>query len=141
MIDKNVLRQYEDACKLVEETEQEIRELNKRKETIIQTKVKGSMAEFPYIEKSFPVEGMVFTYTDQTALEREEKILHERKQDAERIKQRVEEFINSAPPRMQRIIKFRYIQKMQWNRVAKKMGGRCTGESIRKELDNYLKEK
>ena len=130
-MDKNILSQYMDACELVNETEQDIRELKKKKKTIIQTKVKGSMDIFPYIECSFPVEGMVFTYIDEKQLEDNEKLLIERKANAEEIKKQVEEFINTVPVRMQRIIRFRYLKKMKWSDVAKKMGGDCTADSVR----------
>ena len=31
--------------------------------------------------------------------------------------------------------------KMSWNEIAGKMGGECTGDSVRKELERFLEEK
>ena len=47
-MDKNILSQYIDACELIKETEEEIKKLNRKKKTVIQTNVSGSNPEFPY---------------------------------------------------------------------------------------------
>ena len=41
-MDKNILSQYIDACELIKETEEEIKKLNRKKKTVIQTNVSGS---------------------------------------------------------------------------------------------------
>ena len=41
-MDKRILADYIDACELIKETQEDIRKLNKRKKTVIQTNVKGS---------------------------------------------------------------------------------------------------
>ena len=52
-MDKNILSQYIDACELIKETEEEIKKLNRKKKTVIQTNVSGSNPEFPYNPQHF----------------------------------------------------------------------------------------
>lgn len=54
---------------------------------------------------------------------------------------RVEEYINSiADSRARRIIRYRYIDKLSWNRVADKMGGNSTEDSIRMYVIRFLEK-
>lgn len=135
---KNILEQYVDACKLVEETEEDIRRLKKKRKTIIQTNVRGSNPEFPYQEQHFKVQGTTFTYRDDRQLRMEEKVLEERKANAQAIKEQAEMFMNTVSPRMQRIIRFKIFQKLTWEDTAKKMGKRETAESVRKEYIRFF---
>ncbi len=138
-MDKNILEQYVDACKLVEETEKDIQRLKKKRKTIIQTNVKGSNPEWPYQEQHFKVQGTIFTYKDDFQLRMEEKLLEERKANASQIKQQAEEFMNTVPPRMQRIIRFKIFQKLSWDETAQRMERKATGDSIRMEFDRFMK--
>lgn len=140
-MDKKILNDYIDACALIKETEEDIRKLKKKQKTILQDSVKGSMDEFPYTGKNYHIEGTPYGYSDDSRLRMEEALLIRRKENAEKIKMEVEQFINTLPVRMQRIIRFRIMQKMSWDEVAAKMGGSKTGDTLRKEFDNFLKEK
>lgn len=99
-MDKNILRQYIDACELIKETEQEIKKLNRKKKTVIQTNVSGSNPEFPYNPQHFKVQGTTFNYADDSQLRYQKKILEERKSQAEQLKINVEGWLNTIPPRM-----------------------------------------
>ena len=101
-MDKTVLQEYIDACELVKDIEAEIQKLNRKKKTVIQTNVKGSMHEFPYVEQHFKVQGTTFTVKDDSRL--------------------------------------RYEEKLSWGQVAVKMGRRATADSVRMELERFLKE-
>lgn len=136
---KNILEQYVDACKLVEETEEDIRRLKKKRKTIIQTNVSGSNPEFPYQEQHFKVQGTTFTYRDDRQLRMEEKLLEERKANAQAIKEQAEMFMNTLTPRMQRIVRYKIFEKLSWEDTAKRMGRNATGESIKKEFQRYFK--
>lgn len=141
-MDKEILKEYVDACKLVEETEEDIKRLNKKKKSIVQTNVSGSNPEFPYQQKHFHMEGMQFTYQDDYQLRMEEKLLEERKAEAEKIKLKVQQYINTIDSkRMQRIIRFRYVENMSWEEVAKRMGRKSSADSVRMEAERFLKEK
>ena len=138
-MDKAILQEYVDACELVKETEKEIQKLNRKKKTIIQTNVKGSMHEFPYVEQHFKVQGTTFTVKDDSRLRYEEKLLERQKARAEQIKQQVEEWMLKISSRMQRIVKYRYLEGMTWEQVAAKMGRKAMTDSVRMELNKFLK--
>ena len=139
-MDKNILSQYIDACELIRETEEEIKKLNRQKKTVIQTNVSGSNPEFPYNPQHFKIQGTTFNYADDSQLRYQKKILEERKSQAEQLKTNVEEWLNTIPPRMQRIIKYKVFEELTWQQVAGKMGRKATEESIKKEFQRFFKE-
>ncbi len=138
-MDKAILQAYIDACELMKETEKEIQKLNQKKKTIIQTNVTGSMHEFPYVKQHFKVQGMAFTVKEDSNLRYEEKLLEQQKAKAEQIKLQVEEWMLTIPSRMQRIVKYRYLEGMSWEQVATRMGRKATADSVRMELNNFIK--
>lgn len=140
-VDKKILEQYVDACALIGETEQDIKRLQRKRQTVVTGSVKGSMNDFPYAETHFKIEGTSFTYMDDAQLRIEEKLLEERKTQAKEIKVQVEQWMNSIPVRMQRIIRYKFFEGLSWEQVADRMGKRATGEGIRKELDRFMNEK
>ena len=138
-MDKHTLNDYIDACENIKDAEEEIRKLNKRKKTIIQTNVNGSNPEFPYEKKRFKIQGMEFTYKDDMSLKVYKKTLEERKQKAEELKLEVERWLNTIPNRMQRIIRYKIFEGMTWEQVAQKIGRKATADSVRKEFEKFLK--
>lgn len=139
-MDKSILQEYIDACELIKETEKDICRLEQKRKTVVQTAVKGSMKEFPYTEQHFRIQGTAFTVNDDRNLRHEEKVLAQRKEDAERIRHMVEEWMQGIPPRMQRIVRYRYLEGMTWEQVAMRMGRKATADSVRKGLYRFLKE-
>lgn len=139
-MDKNILSQYIDACELIRETEEEIKKLNRKKKTVIQTNVSGSNPDFPYNPQHFKIQGTTFNYADDSRLRYQKKILEERKSQAEQLKTNVEEWLNTIPPRMQRIIKCKVFEELTWQQVAQRMGRKATEESIKKEYQRFFKE-
>ena len=140
-MDKHILNDYIDACELVKETEADIRRLKKKKRTIVQTNVKGSNPDFPYQEQHFRIHGTAFTYQDDGNLRLEEKLLEERKENATKVKMQVEQWLNTIPNRMQRIIRYKIFEGMTWEQVAIRIGRKATGESIRHEYNRFMEEK
>ena len=138
-MDKNILNDYIDACALVQETERDIRALKKKRKTIIQTNVSGSNPDFPYQPQHFKIEGTTFTYADDSALRWDECLLERRKANAEKIKLNVEEWMLTIPARMQRIIRWKFLEELTWEEVAVKMGRKATGDSVRMEFTNFMK--
>ena len=140
-MDKDILKQYIDACEAVKETEEQIRQLRKNRKTVVVDAVKGSMHDFPFAEKTFRMEGLSYSaVADPGQLDREELILEERKAAAAQIKSQVEAWLNTIPVRMQRIIKYRIFEELSWRQVAMKMGRRATEESVRKEYNRFFEE-
>lgn len=140
-MEKKILEQYIDACELIKETEKDIRRLKKKRQTIVQTSVSGSNPEFPYNPQHFKIAGMAFTYEEDARLRHEEKIMEERRENAQRLKVEVEQWMNHIPQRMQRIIKYRVFEEMSWSQVASKLGRKATEESVKKEYHRFFEEK
>ena len=140
LLDKQILKDYVDACELVKETEEDIRRLKAKKGHTVQDSVRGSMHDFPYAPQSFHIEGDGYTYEDDRELREEEKLLLQRRANAEQIKLQAEKYINFAPVRIQRIIRMRIMKKMSWNEIAGKMGGKATENSLKKEFQRYFEK-
>lgn len=140
-MDKAILEDYIDACEQIRETEKEISALKKKRKTIIQTNVSGSNPNFPYEKKHFKIQGTTITVREDSRLRQQEKVLEERKENAERLKQQVEEWLNTIPNRMQRIIRYKIFEGSTWEQAAAKIGRKATGETLRKEFENFMRKK
>lgn len=139
-MDKDILKQYIDACEAVKETEEQIRRLKNNRKTVVVDTVKGSMHDFPYAAKSFKVCGISHSVLEHPGqLDREERLLEERKAAAAQIKSQVEAWLNTIPVRMQRIIRYRIFEKMSWKQVAMKMGRHATENGLKKEFERFFK--
>ena len=139
-MDKNILSDYIDCCELLKETEKDIRRLRKKKKIIVQTTVSGSNPEFPYNPQHFKIQGTTFTYREDSRLRMEEQLLEKRKQDCEAMKLEVEAWLNTVPKRMQRIIRYKFFDRMSWEEVAVRMKCKAGGEAMRKEYDRFMKK-
>lgn len=137
-MDKDILNDYMDACALIKETEEDIRKLKRKKKTVIQTNVKGSNPDFPYQPQHFKIQGITFTYEDDSHLRFEEKLLEERKANAEKLKLQVDQWMLTVPMRMQRIIRYKCFDKLSWGEVALKLGGKATEASIKMEFQRFM---
>lgn len=140
-MDKEILRQYIDACEQVKEAKEDILRLKKNRKKIVQDRVSGSAHEFPYTEKSFHIEGLPYPVVqDPDELDRREEILRERLRRAEEIKCQVEAWMLTIPQRMQRIIRYRVFEEMSWNEVAIRMGRSVTEASVKMEYMRFMAE-
>lgn len=138
-MDKKLLEDYIDACENIKDTEKHIQKLKKQKKTVIQTNVTGSNPNFPYEKTHFKIQGTQFTYGDDRFLRINEKMLEERKSNAEELKLQVEQWMNTIPNRMQRIIRYKIFEGMTWEQVAMRIGRKATADSIRMEFNNFMK--
>lgn len=139
-MDKEILKQYIDACEQVKEAKADILRLKKNRKKIVQDRVSGSAHEFPYTAKSFHIEGLSYPVVkDPDELDRREAILQEQLQKAEEIKRQVEAWMLTIPHRMQRIIRYRVFEELSWNEVAIRMGRKATADSVRMEYTNFMK--
>ncbi len=139
-MDKRILIDYIDACKIVEETKEEIRKLKKNRKRILTDTVKGSSHDFPYTLQTYRTEGLAYSVVkNPDELNRLEETLKERLQNAEKIKHDVEVWLNTIPMRMQRIIRYKIFEGLTWAEVAIRMGRKATPDGIRKEYENFMK--
>ena len=140
-MDKEILKQYIDACEQVREAKADILRLKKNRKRIEQDRVTGSAHEFPYTAKSFHIEGLAYPVVkNPDELDRREEILRERLQRAEEIKRQVEVWMITIPQRMQRIIRYRVFDELSWNEVAIRMGRKATADSVRMEYIRFMGE-
>ena len=138
-MDKRILNDYIDACAVIRETEAEIRKLEKKRK-LVQDKVTGSNPEWPYEPRSFSLGGTVETVADANRLNFEKHILEMQKEDAEKIKKQVEEWMLTVPIRMQRIIRYKIFKELTWEEVATLMKSKRGGEAVRKEFERFIKK-
>ena len=138
-MDKRILNDYIDACEYIRETEAEIRSLKKSRKTVID-KVRGRNPDFPYQPQSFGIAGTTDTYANVDLIRSEEHILETQKRQAEELKIQVEEWMEEVPFRMQRIIRYKFFKELTWEEVAKLMGRRATGDSVRMEFNNFMRK-
>lgn len=132
------LNDYIDADALYNETVKEIARLQRRKGTVIQDSVKGSMPDFPYAAKNFHIAGIVYSPQDDECLRNDEAILAERARIAGETKRKVEMYMNRIPSRMQRIIKYKIFEGEAWEEVAARLGRGATGDSVRMEYKRFV---
>lgn len=141
-MDKQILKDYIDACAQVKETKEQLLKLRKAKKRREQDAVKGSSHEFPYTAQTFRIEGIAYPLVQDPGEEDHlEEILRERLWNAERIKHDVEAWMNTISMRMQRIIRYKIFEEMTWNEVAERMGRKATELSIKKEYQRFMDDK
>ena len=139
-MDKRILEDYIDACENIKDIEKNIQQLRKRKNTVVRDSVSGSNPNFPYEKMTFKIQGARFNYTDEDRLRAEEAILEEGKAKAEELKLQVEQWMNTIPNRMQRIIRYKIFDGMTWEQVASRIGRNATGEGIRMEYNRFMEK-
>ena len=139
---RSILEQYIDACELIKETERDIDALEKKHTEVVHDKVYGSNPEFPYEARGFNIYGAADADAgdQQKLLTAEYRLLAERKAKAKKLKASVEEWMNTLPPRIVRIIRYHFFQGLTWESTARKLGKNATAESVRKEFERFFKE-
>lgn len=140
-MDKKMLEEYIDACKLAEETERELWELEKKKVPAIMGKAIGSNPEFPFQKRGFLMHGEEFAYGEGKEFAMKKKALRHQVERAESIKRQIEEWLVGQPMRIQRIVRYRIFQRLSWEETAQKMGRGATGDSVRMEYRRFFEKK
>lgn len=142
-MEKNVLKQYISLKKEIEDINIRIQKLQAKLEAIneagnVKDAVKGGAGGL----QTFHVEGFPVAEEDETKylLQKNIRILEERKAKAAELVVKVESYINTIDDsRMRRMITYRYIDNMSWQMVADKMGRGYTENSCKKQMERFLK--
>lgn len=159
MISKEILTQYADLQQEAKETRQKIEKLEdtinrieKRLSEIeegetVKDKVTGGLGGL----QSYKIEGIPLKEYNQKKSELMVKklLLNQRKSTLEILEfdllqktNEVEEFMTSLDDsRMRRIINLRFIENLSWNKVADRIGGGNTEDSIKKSFYRFIEEK
>ena len=144
MISKEILIQYSDLQEEIKEVRQRIEKTEKQierieKEGAVCDKVMGGEGGL----QSFKIEG--FPYPEYS---RKKTLLYSRKATLTSLEMelletlnQVEEFIASVDDsRMRRIINLRFIENLSWNKVADRIGGGNTEDSIRMAFNRFMEK-
>lgn len=138
---KDLLKQYSDLIIEIKELENRIARLQNKQIKVEHDRVKGSSDVFPYIERSFLIEGYNYPEADrkEASLIKYNNLLCKRKHKCEEMKLQIEEFISSIPDsRTRRVFQYRYIDNLSWQAIAMRLG-RVHESYPRKDIhDKYL---
>ena len=144
-VSKEILIQYADLQKERKEVREKIEKLEKQIKTIesdgnVADKVHGGDGGL----QSFKIEG--FPYPEYS---RKKTLLYARKATLASLEMelmetlnQVEEFIASVEDsRMRRIITLRFNDNLSWFKVAERLGGKSTADSVRMEFNRFMEKK
>lgn len=145
MISKEILIQYSDLQEEVKEVRERIEKTEKQIAKIeddgnVKDSVNGGLGGIQH----FTIEG--FPYPEYS---RKKTLLYARKATLASLEMelletlnQVEEFVASVEDsRMRRIITLRFIDNLSWNKVADRMGGGNTEDSVRKAFGRFMEGK
>ena len=145
-IEKNVLKQYSSVKKEIADLEQMIANSNRKikkyekqvvSDTVIGTRQDGTTGP------------MKITGIAQQYIDRENELNEKRIQRMERCKGRLEklleeteEYIETIPDsEIRRIARWRYLEELEWNQVAIRMGKGYSKDSCRMRMERFLQKK
>lgn len=116
---KKLLTQYTDLQAEIKDLEKRIDKLSNFK--VEHDKVTGSNSEFPYQPRSFTIEG--YNTQDVDRLNKVKSLLVDRKDKCEDMKIEIEKFISNIPDsRTRRVFQYRYIDGLNWQQIAFRIG-------------------
>lgn len=140
---KQDLEQYNDLLIECEENEIEIkkieREIDELKNMTVKDSVSGGFGGIQH----FVIEGTpVKSYNSKiNALRSTQLTMMKLQHMAIEKRDEIEKFISSVDnSRIRRIIRYKYIDCLSWYEVSERIGGKCNSESVRKELERFLKK-
>ena len=143
-VSKEILVQYTDLQKERKEVREKIEKLEKQIKTIendgkVADKVRGGDGGL----QSFKIEG--FPYPEysrkKTLLYMRKATLSELEMELIETLNEVEEFITTIKDsHMRRIISLRVVDGLSWNKVADRIGGGNTDDSVRKAFDRFMEK-
>lgn len=137
MISRYDLNQYRDMKKEISKLCNKIR-IYQNKNKIFDL-VRGTSDIFPYVERSFKIEGV--DKKTQEIINEYLELLKNKYNQLMLKKIEIENFIINIPTsRLRQIFEYKYIDNYKWNKIAYLIGGNSTADSIRKEHDRYLEE-
>lgn len=116
---KDLLKQYTDLKQEIKDLERRIKNLESFK--VEHDKVRGSSDVFPYIERSFTIEG--YNIQDIDRLNKVKSLLVDRKDKCEDMKLEIEKFISNIPDsKTRRVFQYRYVDGLSWQAIARRIG-------------------
>ncbi|NFD28808.1 RNA polymerase subunit sigma-24 [Clostridium botulinum] len=106
--------------------------------TVATDKVRGSSSYFPYVQRSFTIEGVDYEEYNRKTI-RLRKKLSRRISELMDLMEETNEFIEAIEDSLTRqIISLRYINGLTWEDVANSIGGNNTADSVRMLCNRFL---
>lgn len=135
---KMALKELSDMQKEIKEVKKKINQLEQNEKLV--DVVKSSSKFFPFTEQHYKVEGI--NIKDQEKKNQYIELLKKRCNRLINSQMEIANFIENIPTsRLRRIFEYRYINHFSWAKIAYKIGGNATSDSVRKEHDRYLHKK
>lgn len=135
---RTILAQYIDACAVLEDTADKLVKARERASALAVDSVKGSNPNFPYEPMVFKVEGIGYgVHQNPAEVQELERILKERIATTKALKLQVEAWVNTVPPRIQRIVQMKYFEGLTWSQISQRLGY-YSADATRKELMRFL---
>lgn len=135
-MDKEQLKQIKYLKTEIESIKKQIEELE---HTVVTDKVSGSSSHFPYVARSFTIEGIDYEEYNRKA-ERLENKLNRRMHKLMDLVEETNSFIESIDDSLVRqIVTLRYVKGLIWEQVAAEIGGGNTADGVRKVAERFLK--
>lgn len=132
-IDKEQLKEIGHLKTEIETIKMQIEDLEN---IVVSDKVKGSSSYYPYVARSFTIEG-----TDTNRIERLQRRLQRKIDDLMDVVEETNKFIDGIEDSLTRqIISLKYINGLQWGQVAAEIGGNNSAESVRKISERFLEK-
>lgn len=143
-MEQNIIVQYINLKKEIEEIKQDIEKLRERKEQLEQNTVKDSVKGGYGGTQRFHLDSYAKADIEETEylINKNIRILKEREKAVHETIVKIEEFINTVDDsRMRRMITFKYIKGMTWNQTALAMGSNYTADSCRMDVKRFFRKK
>ncbi len=135
---KELLKQYRFCKKRIAELDEEIDRL--KRENTVQDTVQGSQKDFPYIMRTRTVCGCSDICDSGSDINR----LYKERADCKRIVKEVSVFVHSVEDNIiRRALIMRYMDGAappKWDKIALKIGGGNTADSIRMTVSRYIEK-
>lgn len=136
---KEELQQFNDLKREKKLIERQIMKLKVDSKNIVSDKVYGSSTEFPYMKRSFNIQGIGDQKGYRNRIERRCKKLAAIAEGISIKEEEIEEFIHSIPDsKTRQVFIYRYMMELSWNEIARKMN--YSESAVRFRIhDCYLK--
>ncbi len=143
-MEQNIITQYTNLIKEIDEIKQDIKRLKEQKKQLERSAVKDSVKGGYGGIQRFQLDSYAKADIEETEylINKNIRILKEREKKVEETIVKIQEFINNInDSRMRRMITFKYIKGMTWNQTANAMGNNYTADSCRMDMKRFFRKK